>query len=420
VTLAHGRYFNKMSLGRSTEDIVENLCRRSFFADFTIRSPKYYKLRGLEKEAADLLIVFNDTLLAIQVKSKKLNSISVKTNPTEMSRMIKAVNSAIHQFRALGEALNNQSFKSFVNGHGTEVPFDKDKIKKLVLIVVFVPIWEAGADEPGQIRFDPACYSDGPIPVHLFSLHQFTALLTMLDTLPDFLSYLNARWGLHNEGVIPPDSDPVDEWALITFEKKRLVEILEKRTPVDISGFCNRHIASVEQLERQEKPSYFVDRLIERFHAAIGVEMPVDSRFTLLAKPNSIQSYNLMIHHLAKLNRKERSLLTEFLMRCVKNCDNMLGIAFRGFKFNEQGEEAYVVLASKHDRHDRRTAVTNVARGMALQFQVKTMIGLVVGHNWPVSTACDVCVIDVSKMKIDDDLIEFTKLGFKKPRATKR
>ena len=52
-----------MNIGSSIEGVAENLCTRSFLADFTIRRPKYRKLNGQEKEAADVLIVFKETLL---------------------------------------------------------------------------------------------------------------------------------------------------------------------------------------------------------------------------------------------------------------------------------------------------------------------------------------------------------------------
>lgn len=163
-----------------------------------------------------------------------------------MSRILKALQQAIHQFRALGEALHTPNFTSLLNGHGTEIEFDKKKITNFIFIVVFVPVLEDAEKESAQIRFDPACYAEGKIPIHLFSLDQFTALLTLLDTLPDFLFYLEARWSLHGEKVIPRDSDPIDEWTVITFERKMLVEILERKTFTDITGLSKRYTHAVE------------------------------------------------------------------------------------------------------------------------------------------------------------------------------
>jgi hypothetical protein len=182
-----------LNRGRSIEDLVENLCHTSFFADFTIRSPKYYKLWGQEKEAADLLIVFAETLLAIQIKSKHISLPSTEPSPIERSRVSKAIGNAIKQFRALSEALKTQTFRSFINGRGVEVAFSREQVKELMLIVVFVPVWDEDTQQPKQFRFTPSCESHNRIPTHLFSLEQFSLLLRLLDTLPDFLFYLASR-----------------------------------------------------------------------------------------------------------------------------------------------------------------------------------------------------------------------------------
>jgi len=217
-----------VSLGQAIEDIIENLCHQSFFADFTIRSPKYYKAGGLEKEAADLLVVFGNTLLAIQVKSRKVSSSNVQSQ-AESDRISRTVDKTVRQFRALFEALANSEFKSFVNGRGVEIPFNKNEIKEFAFIIIFAPVWGEAVSQPPRIRFDRTCYTGAPIAVHLFTLEQFSMLLTVLDTLPDFLLFLEARWILHQERLISADSDPLDEWALATFERKRLIKIIERR-----------------------------------------------------------------------------------------------------------------------------------------------------------------------------------------------
>jgi len=400
-----------VNFGREIEDVVENLCKKSFFADFTIRNPKYRKLCGEEKEAADLLVVFNNTLLAIQVKSKQVDS-SSQSCRIELDRLSKSVDKAMHQFRALTEALNSPQFKSFRNARGVEIAFEKNKVTEVILVVVFAPIWpEKG--KPAQIRFDTTCYPDGPIPIHLFTLRQFSLLLLLLDTLPDFILYLTARWMLHGEKLIPPDSDPADEWALTTFEGKRLIEMYEKRIFADITGLNERHQPSLVELERREKPSYFIDRLIEQLYAAIGSGQPVDKRFNLLAEPNSLKAYQMTIPYLAKLNRKDRGQLVEFLVNRVMQCQKQ-EIAFRGFKFDEDNDDAYLVLAAKFKREERRIALANVAMGMGHKLKAKTIIGIAVSNDWPDLPTCDVAVIDVSELKPSAKLIEMTDIAFSK------
>jgi hypothetical protein len=403
-----------VNIGGSIEEVVESICTRSFFADFTIKSPKYYKRNGQEKEAADLLIVFKETLVAIQIKSKELDSAPNQPSIIELMRASRAIDKAIRQFRGLVEAMLNPDFKSFVNGRGIEIDFDQSQITEIVLIVIFAPVAKEGANNPATIRFDVTCYPEGEIPLHLFTLAQFSMLAKLMDTLPDFLLYLMARSAFHKEKLIPPDTDPVDEWALITFERKRVVEILQKRAFTDLSGLFRRHEISLARLERHEKPSYFVDTLIEEIYAAIGSGLPVDPRFNLIAEPNSLDAYHLVIPHLAKLNRDERGRLGEFLLKILMRCQKQ-EIAFRGFKFSEQSDEAYVVLAAKRERDERRIALTNVAIAMGLKLKAKTVVGLAVGHNWPESPTFDVLITDVSKANVDADFLRRAAEAFGQP-----
>ena len=57
--------------GKYAEDLVERICKRMFLADFTVRGQAFKKRAGVSKEAADVLVPFEDTLIAFQVKSKR-------------------------------------------------------------------------------------------------------------------------------------------------------------------------------------------------------------------------------------------------------------------------------------------------------------------------------------------------------------
>ena len=409
-----------MNLGHSIEDLVEQLCHRSFFADFTIKSPKYHKAGGLQKEAADLLVIFDETVLAIQIKSKRVSP-SNEPSRVELNRVSKTIEQAVKQFRAFSEALNNPKFNSFVNGRGVEVSFEKSRIKEFIFIVIFVPVWELGGEEkPARIQFDTTCYPDGAIPVHLFSLEQFTMLLTMLDTLPDFLLYLTMRWTLHGERIIPQDSDPLDEWALAAFERKKLIEMVEKHVFTNLSGTFRRHHISVARLERQEKPGYFIDRLIESLYAAIGSsKISTDPKFKLLAEPNSLKAYSLTVPFFARLNRGERARFGEFLMNRLVDCEKQ-DLAFRGFKFQEQSPVAYLVFVARATRRERIIGLANIARGVGLKLNAKIVVGLTVAHDWPTSPACDVAYVDTSSLKPSENLVQMTDQLFGKTRHANR
>jgi hypothetical protein len=264
-----------MNLGQTVEDYVEFLCTKSFLADFTFRSPKYYKSNGLEKEAADLLIIFKDTLLVIQVKTKEVDPDCGELSPVELSRIWTKIDKAIHQFRSFSEAWNNPMFKSFQNGRGIAMALDKQQITNTVLIVVFAPVWKGIPDDSTRLKIADGCIANANIPLHIFTLEDFSLLLTMLDTLPDFLIYLDARWLLHRKELVCKKTDPIDEWAFITFEGEKLIEALQKQRAIDLSGTHQKHLSSVKQLEEEEKPSYIIDRMIEWLSFSVGSKEPI-------------------------------------------------------------------------------------------------------------------------------------------------
>jgi hypothetical protein len=401
-----------VNLGHTAEDRVEFLCTRSFFADFTFRSPKYRKASGQEKEAADVLVVFRNTLLAIQVKTKAVKTPNGQISGVEGARLSRKLEETFRQFRALVEALNSPEFTSFENGRGIRVKFDKQKITNLVLVIVFEPV---SKDHPGRpVVIEAPFLQKAELPVHLFTLSQFSLLLTLADTLPDFLFYLDARWALRWEELVPPDADPIDEWAFITFERKKVGAALKNRSFVNPAGSVSRHKLSIERLEKKEKLSYFIDHLIEALYGCIGSEVPVFPRFVLLADPNSLGAYQQVIPHLAKLDRSQRRLIVEFVYNRVRACRRK-ELSFRCFKFSEKSSEGFVVLASKGERKLRQVALHNIMRGAALKLGAATLLGLAVGHDWPQSECCDLMTMDCSTVRVDENLKVILREGFGKP-----
>src|ERR1039458_6113970 len=85
-----------------SEDLVVEICDRLFFRDFVVRNPKFRKESGLEKEAADVLVLDDETLLVVQVKGKEIRT---PGSDVEMGRLSKAIDEGIRQVKTLGRAV---------------------------------------------------------------------------------------------------------------------------------------------------------------------------------------------------------------------------------------------------------------------------------------------------------------------------
>lgn len=363
-----------MDSGCKTEEAVEAICSKSFFADYTYRSPKYRKVNGHEKEAADIMVVFESYLIVIQVKSRKVSYKEGVISDIDVSRFTASMDKGFRQFRSILEALNRPDFTSFVNGRGFTIEFDKKEIKEVVLILVSAAIAENEAEEPVNVRWLQTCLclEDSPIPIHLFNLDQFWVLMTLADTISDFLLLLGCRWLFHSKRLISPHTDPIDEWFLFTFEKNRVLKSLKYKRQIDPCGLQRVHAESLKTLEEKERLSYLVDMFIEAISDGIGHEFPIHEdlvRFTkFICPPNSLQASRLLVPLLARLNRAERVQLANAYSVRTKRCiSEAREFSFGALVFPKY-DEGYLVLGSILPLKQTQVIAFNIGRVFCKKF----------------------------------------------------
>jgi|CXWL01.1.fsa_nt_gi hypothetical protein len=407
------------NLGPIAEDWVEQLCAATFLADFTIRSPKYRKADGQTKEAADILVFFRGTLLVLQVKTKMVSDAEVALTENDLKRATNAVGKAVDQLRAMLEAARDPTFHTFVNARGCELKVAKTEIQKIVAIVVYGLVAPDGQLSTTALRFNQSCFPDDGIPIHLFSMSEFRFLTSVLDTFPDFLLFLDVRNLLHQQNLISAQTLPGYVWALATFEPARLLELMKSKAPSNIAGLRDRHVESMARLEEAEKPSYFVDWLIEQLYAGLGRNGEVNEELVAKTKQllpaGSIEAFQRIIPELAKLRRRDRVHLAagfaEKIERAQKN-----GMAFRGMKFDAH-DEGYFLLAIEGSRKERQAALFNLARAFAHKLGLRQVVAIATGP-FPLGTSdCDVMIIDAKDMRVDASLLEAVEYFFAEPNA---
>jgi hypothetical protein len=127
---------NADNKGKDIEDLVEKICTRMFFSDFTVRSQKFKNASKQEKEAADLLIPFDDVLLAIQVKTKIDNKPYSQKSKIDLARIENRIEDAVEQFKTIKRVIANSRLKELETTRGYKIPFDGKKFKKIIGIVV--------------------------------------------------------------------------------------------------------------------------------------------------------------------------------------------------------------------------------------------------------------------------------------------
>jgi len=109
-------------LTNATEDLVQELCRRSFLADFVCRSPKFTKQNRKQLEAGDLLLPLKRNLVAIQVRARNLDEKFDPTSEVHLRRIQKRIDHAVNQVKNAKRGLESGRLRELENLRGIRVP----------------------------------------------------------------------------------------------------------------------------------------------------------------------------------------------------------------------------------------------------------------------------------------------------------
>lgn len=407
-------------IGRAIEAAVAEVCTNAFFPDFVVRSPKYLKRGGQEKEAADILAVFGDTMLVLQVKTRILpNGAGISPSPVELERITRMLGRALDQFRSLLEAWGDPSFGSFLNERGLPVHLNRGSPKRLVLIVIYAVVKADGGKPEVTVRCGRTCHADSAIPIHIFNIDDFVALTKMLDTLPDFLRYLQLREDLQASRLIVDPVNPLDLWAVMAFESSRITRAVKKNERLVIDGIMHRHHASVARLEESERESYLIDWLIHELHAGSGRTLSVDERLMrgppLQEEPGSLGAYQRIIPYFAQLSRSERGRLAHQLMLRVERSQDGKG-SFGGLKF-EPHEEGYLVFSGPEPRQMRHHILSNLGRAFAYRMKLRRVVCLGTGLAGPSAAGCDALAVEIDPLESNPELEAAARKWFSAPES---
>lgn len=263
-----------MDRGKDTEDFVEEICKHSYLADFVVRSPKFRKISGQEKEAADLLLPFGNTAICFQIKTRNLPDHEV--SEIEIERINKRIKEAVNQIKTIKRAATNECFDFVRNLRGVKIPFKCTEITSYVGIVVIDVFDLYGMSNRSHIEILHGIDQVHGIPVHVFLKSDFKILVNELDTIPDLLIYLKTREDLLNEKILCPIVRELDflgmfltKWGMIDDCMKGKVNML-----VVEDGFWEsvneKHSDEFENRRERKELSRIIDLIIGELYRCIG------------------------------------------------------------------------------------------------------------------------------------------------------
>lgn len=364
---ARGRHYFSQK-GAAAEQVAHDLARISFLTDWCYENP------NLEdgKELCDLLVVFDDVCVVWQVKSLKLR----KDGHYKAGEVEKNVRQAGGALRRLSDVRRPVTL---VNPRRGNEEFDPSVVRKWYLVSVIVGDGE---------DFFPIIEDAGGHSVHMFTGDFMELALNELDTIGDFVDYLEAKEALLcDKHVIVLGGE--EELLATYLVNGRSFDRFADATGLSIDSGCwDKHASSPEYHSKQkaDEVSYAWDSIIDRAHES--------------ASP----TYERVARELARLNRFERRCLGQSMFEAAVAAheDHDYPIFRRTANFNGR---TYVFLfmddPERVNRQQELQALCYVARGKFPENEV--VIGIATEKVLRPGCSYDYCLMDLPEWSVEDD-----------------
>lgn len=367
--------------GKSTEDLIEAICTKMFFSDFTVRNPIYKKASGHEKEAADFLVPFGENLIAFQVKAKEETKDAHQRTAIDHSRIQRRVNEGISQLKTIQEAVRNKRFASLKTVRGIEIPFDCSKVKKIIGVVILDLIGEERLSREDRTGILGGFGYIAKLPVHVFMRDDFQAMSEELDTVPDFTAYLETREKLWSRGILSPVTDELDLLAIYKTRVDHIQQFLSGKIGLvvitgDIWKSYQKKRGAIDKRNAYRFPSYIVDDVIQWLHTSIGFELKgIEIQQNRLAhRQGTVEGYVSSILELASMTRIERRGIGERFLDKMQKAD--AGDFRYGAIVDRKKRYGYVVASSNVPREERAKRLYALCATVYCKHKLKKIIGL--------------------------------------------
>lgn len=363
--------------GIEVEELVEKICTKMFFSDFTVRSTKFKKANKKELEAADILIPFDDVLLVIQVKTKLDKEPFSEKSEKELNRINNKIEEGIEQIKTIKRAISNSSITEVETTRGYKIPFNSEKFKKTIGVVILDLIAQdvARADETTtivngfEIRYD--------IPIHIFKRNEFEIISSEIDTLPDFIQYINTREELFSKRLFATPPFELDLLALYKVDPENIRTAIQENSLIIVSHeYWGWYTKEGDELSRKRdlynQPSYLIDEVINWLHSSVGCN-PSEYGINLNSfgyfddnLQGTVQAYLAVATELAKTSRLTRRKLGEKMFECVERASKN-GLAY-SLIVDQENKSGIIILSSEKDRTERSKLLYSVSvAGYCLQ-----------------------------------------------------
>jgi hypothetical protein len=355
----------KTDRGQEAENLVQEICHKMFLADFTVRNPKFLK-GNAEKEAADFLVPFGETLLAFQVKSKTETKSALEKDEKDFQRIENKVADGARQLNTIKTALAFGQLKTITNDAGVVLPFKGDAQTNLIGIVILELFGEEQFGEDERTAIYNGYTDEHGIPTHIFTRQVFETIASEIDTIPDFIAFLSARQLFYQKRLLLPGTSELDFLVLYKIQP----DVIEKCAAGELdlvavgdddlwASYRNEHVEKIKNRDIRNRPSLVIDAVIAWLHSAIGYDPGTgDPSGRSQSTVGTVQKYYATIFELAAIPRLQRRMVGEKFLEKMQKADK-IGNGHAVVQIAP--DTGVLVLATTRPRQERVRGLYNLA-----------------------------------------------------------
>ena len=355
----HSKHYFDLK-GKTAESFVHELSRNSFIMDWCFPNP----ILPNSKELCDLLVIFDKTAIIWQVKDLKLGE-NGRYKESEVKKNLRQLSGAKRQLFNLKTPIELENSRRRIE------TFNPTEIKEIFLISVVLGERET---------FFPFVESIKEYTVHVFNKSFTQIVLTELDTISDFTTYLRLKEALINDNKSITIMGGEEELLASYLMDGRNFSRLNNATHILLEeGSWKSFISSppYKAKKEEDKYSYGWDDIINRAHEGSS-------------------KYELVDRELARPTRFERRFLGKCLLDAwiIATNDDIYD-SYRRILPTKDTTYCFVFCNSDIPRESRISmlkVVCYVARG---KFQEnKKVIGIATEKKIAPTCSYDFCLLD--------------------------
>ncbi len=340
--------------GKNAEDAINQLAYKSFLKEWCYPNPK----DKTGKEICDLLVVFDDIVIIIQIKDIKFNGNDERYIKKAFEHPMKQIFGAERNLFSLSENLELE------NPNGDIITFNKSEITNIYRLVFSIG--------SGDVPYNIIQEQKGKL-IHTFD-STIESILNELDTISDFCKYLKDKEDLiiSNPKLQIIASRELDILCEYIKDKKTFDHLENVNLKNYDDGIWEKFIYSNVYKAKKEadKISYFCDDLIE------------------LTSTCPEKEDREIARELSKLDRFSRRIFSDFFISAHEQAEKR-NVTYRRYFENEGTTYCFLFTPKDFERINRKDLLhgscyvtRNEYRNNFLVIGIATEIGSLIPHSY--------------------------------------